>query len=123
MFYVKTALNQSKLDGIGLFAEEDIPEGKVVYSINPKLDLFISQEEFANIGENEKETISHYGYFDKKENKWHLSFDDIRFCNHSKDSNIILKGHELIAKKDIQKGEEITQDYSEFENLREELKS
>lgn len=63
---------------------------------------------------------------DPKNNKWHLAFDDIRFCNHSKNGNVTISKndtkYQLIAKRNINQGEEITQDYKEFEKLRKELK-
>jgi uncharacterized cupin superfamily protein len=103
MFYVKVKLKESKIHGIGLFADEDIPKGKTVYSDNNKLDLFLSEKEFSSLADNEKNTIKHYGFFDKSVGKWHLNFDDMRFCNHSLDGNITLRSSKLIAKKDIKK--------------------
>ncbi len=111
----------SEIHGLGLFADESIPKDSVVYSINESLDLIISLEKFNKLSENEQQTIKHYGYFDKQKKFWHLSFDDIRFCNHSFESNITLKNNDLISTKNIQKGDEITQNYKEFETLRKEL--
>jgi uncharacterized protein len=118
MFHVKIKLSPSKIHGIGLFAEENIPKGKIVYSINKDLDLFLSNNEFQRLSEDEKRTIKHYGYFDKQLKKWHLCFDDIRFCNHDANGNIGLKNDKLVAKTSIKEGEELTQNYCEFENLR-----
>ena len=121
MFYVKIKLQQSRIHGIGLFADEDISTGKAVYCGNPKLDLLLTDKEFLKLSVNEQGTIKHYGYFDKYLKKWHLAFDDIRFCNHSSDGNISLKNNKLVAARNIKKGEEITQNYEEFEELRENL--
>ena len=91
------------------------------------MDLTISQEDFDTLDIFSQQHIKHYGYFDTRSEQWHLAFDDIRFCNHSKDSNITQKEsnseYVLVAKRDIKKGEELLQDYSEFEELREELMS
>ncbi len=116
MFYVKAKLKESPIHGIGLFADEDIPKGEKIYSNNPKLDLNISLEEFDSLSQDEKKTIQHYGYFDYKLNKWHLSFDNFKFCNHNQNNNMTRIENEVIAKKDIKKGEELTHDYLEFEN-------
>jgi len=121
MFHVKIKLKKSRIHGIGLFAAQSIKKGQKIYTHNDRLDLFVSEEEFSSLEEDEKTTIKHYGYFDKNKNKWHLAFDDIRFCNHSFHGNINLEGKNLIAKKDIKKGEELTQNYIEFEDLRKEL--
>jgi len=51
-----------------------------------------------------------------------LSFDNVRFINHSFEGNIIVDKtindieYPLIASKDIKKGEEITQNYFEFDD-------
>ena len=121
MFHVKVKIMPSKINGLGLFADEDIPKDSKVYSINESLDLEIPIEKFNKISENEQQTIKHYGYFNNKKNVWYLSFDDIRFCNHSLNGNITLKENNLISTKDIKKDEEITQNYKEFETLRKEL--
>ena len=124
MFHIKTTIKNSPLHGIGLFADENIFKGQKIYTENPNLDIFLSNEEFSKLPENEKTTIQHYGYFDIQKNKWHLNFDDMRFCNHSKDGNITLIDKiVIIAKKDIKKGEELTQNYEEFEVLRDKLKN
>ncbi len=122
MFHVKIELKKSKIHGIGLFAGQDISKGQKIYTGNENLDLFLSEEECSKLALDEQNTIKHYGYFDKAKSKWHLSFDDIRFCNHSSDGNITLKEKSLVAKRDIAKGEELTQDYREFEQLREKLR-
>jgi len=118
MFHVKVKPGESKIHGIGLFADEDIDEESVVYSINEKLDLLLPEVDFLDLVEDERKTIKHYGYFDKTRGMWHLSFDDIRFCNHDSDGNLTLKSNELIAKRKIMQGDEITQNYGEFEKLR-----
>lgn len=121
MFHVRVELRQSAWHGIGLFAGEDISKGEKIYTENLSLDLLLSESEFSMLSDDEKKTIKHYGYFDKNKRKWHLAFDDIRFCNHSVDPNLILKDGSLVAKKDIKKDEELTQDYRDFEELRAEL--
>lgn len=122
MFHVKVKLKESDLHGIGLFADQHIKKGQAVYTINESLDLKISIYDFELLSNDEQQTICHYGYLDKSGDYWHLSFDDVRFCNHSRKGNIKLVGNRLIAKRDISKGEELTQNYSEFENLRRVLK-
>ena len=122
MFHIKTKLGESSIHGIGLFTDEDISEGDVIYVANLSIDLILSDDKFLSLSNDEKETIQNYGYFDKTLKKWHLSFDDVRFCNHALNANMTLRNGKLIAKKDISKGEELTQNYSEFEDLRDELK-
>ena len=115
MFHVKTELKESKIHGIGLFAGENIDKGQKIYTKNSDLELSLTPKEFSKLQKNEQKTIKHYGCFDKKVDRWHLDFDDIRFCNHSKNGNITLKEESLVASRNIEEGKEITQDYSQFE--------
>lgn len=121
MFHVKTKLKESKIHGIGLFADQDIKENTIVYSASDKLNLRLSERKFARLSDDEKSTIKHYGYYDNNNNTWNLCFDNIRFCNHSIEGNIALREGKAVAIRDIKNGEEITHDYREFELLREEL--
>lgn len=111
------------MHGLGIFAEENIPKGKVIYIIEEGMDLHISPEKFNNLPNESKNTIKHYGYFDKINNAYHLSYDDIRFCNHSStQANITNINGVLVAMREILSGEELLQNYSEFEDLRDDLK-
>jgi len=117
MFHVKIKLKESPIHRIGLFTDQTIFKGEKIYTANPKLDLVLSQEEFTKLPEDERKTIKHYGYLDKNDKKWHLSFEDIRFCNNNIKGNLTLKGNSTVAKRDIKKGEELTQNYEEIEEL------
>ena len=121
MFYVKTKLKESKIHGIGLFADQDIKKNAPVYTTNESLNLRLSEKEFSRLPEDEKSTIRHYGYFDNNNNTWNLCFDNIRFCNHSVEGNIALREGKVVALRDIKNGEELTQNYGDFELLREDL--
>ncbi|WP_133406754.1 SET domain-containing protein [Parashewanella tropica] len=115
MFNVKVSIAPSSIHGIGLFAEQSIQKGEVIYTEVPELDLHISKEQFTKLDKNEQFFIEHYGFFNEVKGYWHLSHDNIRFCNHATQSNITWKDNAyLIALKDIAQGEEIVQDYREM---------
>lgn len=122
MFLVKVYLAQSKIHGIGLFANQSVKKGSIVYKANSKLDLFLTTSQFKKLESKEQAFIAHYGYFDKTLGKWHLAHDDIRFCNHSTSPNLTLEKGTLIALRDIRIGEELLQNYSDFEVLRSALR-
>jgi len=116
MFYIKTRLGKSKIHGIGLFTDQDIKKGNPIYKHNNKLDLQLSKKELESLDIREQETIKKYGYIDKKSKKWRLDYDDIRFTNHSATPNMSLgSSGNIIALKNIKKGEELTQSYKDFE--------
>ena len=62
MFHIKIKLDKSKISGIGLFADENIKKDQIIYSINNKIDLLLTIEEFFHLSKNEQNTIRHYGY-------------------------------------------------------------
>ena len=125
MIHIKYKLKSSDLHGIGLFAAEPIKAGRLIYTASPLLDLNITQEQFDSLDQKEKDEILWWGFFDEPSQKWHVDFDVSKFINHSKNATVTQDdSHEdayLVATKDIATGEEITQNYLEFESL-EDLK-
>lgn len=107
------------MHGVGLFTRENLKKGKIVYTASPILDVDISQEEFDSLDEKEKREVRYWGFWDEPNNMWHVDFDNSKFINHSfnptltQDSN--YKDAYLIAARDVKNGEELTQNYLEFE--------
>jgi len=120
MFYIKTKVKASKINGLGLFTGQDISKGELVYRHNPNLDLILTQNEFDLLEQAEQALINHYGYREKVTGNYRLDHDDIRFVNDSNTPNIGLdiSSGDLIALIDIHQGDEVTQNYSDFENRR-----
>ena len=120
MIHIKYRLDKSVLHGIGLFADEDIKKGTLIYTASPLLDLNISEEQFSKLNENEKQEILWWGFFDKPSKKWHVDFDVSKFINHSFNANVTQDASHfeayLTASLNIKKGDELTQNYLEFES-------
>lgn len=115
MLYVKTQLKKSEISGIGLFADEMIPKGTVVWEFNPFIDILLSKEEVESLSKPAQEQIYKYGFLDTKSNKYMLCGDDARFFNHSIDNNCDDSQINItIAKRNIMPGEELTVNYKEF---------
>ena len=119
MIHVAYTLKASGLHGIGLFVNEDIKKGQLIYTASPLLDLNITQEQFDNLEQKEKDEILWWGFFDQPSQMWHVDFDVSKFINHSLDATVTQdRNHDeayLIATRDISTGEELTQNYLEFE--------
>ncbi len=117
--HIKYKLDTSKLHGIGLFAAENVQKGQLVYTASPVLDLNITQEQFDALNESEQQEIRWWG-FEVEPGIWHVDFDVSKFINHSYDSTVTQDQHtkeaHLIAVRDIEAGEELTQNYLEFES-------
>lgn len=119
MIHIKYKLDRSAIHGIGFFVDQDIKKGDIIFTASPILDLNISQTEFERLKKKEQEEIRYWGYFDKLTKKWHVDFDHIHFINHSYIANTTQDfSHPetcLVASRDIESGEELTQNYLEFE--------
>lgn len=121
MLLVRTIVKESSVHGLGLFADEPIRSGTRIWEFSPGLDLEITLQDFNALDPRERETILFYGFKSKKTNNYHLSFDDVRFINHDEEGNIVVDKsvddveYPLVANRDIEPGEELLQDYFEFD--------
>lgn len=120
MIHIKYKLKASGLHGIGLFTDEPLKKGQLVYTASPILDLNITQEQFNSLDQKEKEEILWWGFFDEPSQKWHVDFDVSKFINHSREATVTQDSSHadayLVATRDLGVGEEITQNYLEFES-------
>ena len=126
MLHKKCIVRSSDLHGAGLFADEEISKEEVVYSASPLLDVDISQEEFDSLNKEEQEQVKYWGFWDEPNNVWHVDFDISKFINHANPATLTQDEARtdayLVATRDIKKGEELTQNYLEFES-EEDLKA
>ncbi|OGG58402.1 hypothetical protein A2765_05645 [Candidatus Kaiserbacteria bacterium RIFCSPHIGHO2_01_FULL_56_24] len=120
MIHIKYKLDRSPFHGIGLFADESIVKGTLIYTASPLLDVNITQEQFDSLSEKEQKEIRWWGFLDPVSNKWHVDFDVTHFINHADDAAVtqdtVHNDAYLIAARDIKAGEELTQNYLEFES-------
>ncbi|MEI6580842.1 MAG: SET domain-containing protein [bacterium] len=124
MILFKTELKQSNIHGIGIFTKEFIPKGSKVWEFKDGFDLIIPKEKFNELSDGAKEQVLNYAYISKKTGSYVLCTDDSRFFNHSSKANTtcvvpdILNSDEdleCFAIKDINIGEELTNNYEEFD--------
>lgn len=119
MIHIKYKLDKSGVHGVGFFAMQDLKKGDLIFTASPGLDVNITQEQFDALDEAEQKEVRYWGFFDQPTKKWHVDFDHIHFINHSYDPNTTqdLSHPEayLVAARDVKSGEELTQNYLEFE--------
>ena len=118
MITIKTKLGISKIQGIGLFANEDIKKGSTVGINKDNFGIIrYMEKEWKNLEKNlSKESflqIKKYAYKNKDDGLYWLNLDDTRFINHSKNPNIKTVDND-VALKDMKAGEEILIDYNTF---------
>lgn len=126
MYLVKVSVKNSQIEGKGVFADEDIAQGDIVWKFDPQHDLTISQEDFERLDKNMQSEIRKIGYMSPTSNNWVYPPEDdpARFTNHSDSSNnlsVVFDRHIsdepiFIVNKDIEKGEELTNNYIEFDD-------
>ena len=122
MLYVKTKVLPSKIQGLGLFADEFIPKGTVIWKFTPGFDQKFTREQILSFPKQVQVYLAKYAWLSSKSNLYCFSSDNGKYFNHSSDPNVRSEykegGEEEVvttAIKDIQVGEEITDDYSNFE--------
>jgi len=113
MYAVKISRDASPIEGRGIFAEESIPGGTIVFFYSCE-DRFIPKDVFRSSPDDRKEIFFRYGVEDEAGN-WLVKEDCI---NHSCDASILSMFVDGIycdiAVRDINIGEEITIDYGLF---------
>ena len=121
MLFVRTKVLESKIHGLGLFADEFIPKGTVVWKFTTGFDQKFTREQILAFPELLQVYIYKYVWRSKKSKLYCLSSDNGKYFNHSSDSNCLSEykydDEEVVtvALKDIQIGEEMTDNYSSFE--------
>jgi SET domain-containing protein len=121
MLFVKTYLAPSKIDGLGLFADQYIPAGTLVWKFVGGVDVLVDEDELEKLNPATYEYFKKYAYLDLRIGKYIVCGDDARFVNHSSNPNLVglyPAGNEFgidVALQDIEAGEELTSDYGSFD--------
>ena len=124
MLLVKTKVKESKIHGRGLFADQNIKKGQIIWRFNPLIDRKIPKKKLLKLPIFVQKFIKYYSYLNDKE-EFVLCGDGARYINHSDNPNtkdIItfwdkLLGREgiSVAARNIKRGEEITSRYLRFD--------
>jgi uncharacterized protein len=120
MLEIKSKVLSSNLEGLGLFADEDILGNQLVYK---KDKLFVKEftpDEVNSLSEVGKEFVRTYCYTNAKGN-FELIMDNWRFINHSFTPNCYWHNGDLFAAKYIYKGEELTHNYNDITGIENEV--
>ena len=124
MYIVAISVKSSSIHGSGVFADKDILAGEIVWKYNPKHDLSFTVKEYSKFNEAQKEDMHKYAYLSPTSGLWICppADDQARYTNHSKNNNLSTKFDPklspepyFIANRDIKAGEELTNNYNEFD--------
>lgn len=123
MLNVKTTVQASTIEGLGLFAAEKILKDTVIWKFDPRFDIFFDPEEVKKMEPLQRYFIDRYAYLSTTTGKYVLCADDARFMNHSvHNSNVDIVPFpgepetRAVAKRDIESGEEILVNYREIDS-------
>jgi len=122
MLLVKTKITESKIHGIGLFADEFIPKSTEIWKFTPGFDMKFTREQILAFPDLLQIYIYKYSWRSKKTKLYCFSSDNGKYFNHSTTPNVHSEHREgedevvTVAIKDIQIGEEILDNYSSFED-------
>ena len=110
--------NSSKINRYGLFAKEMILEGELIWSPTENHIKKISLLDFEKLSSKEKQIwIDHCSKLDAY---FQMDIDDTRFMNHSCEPNTMDFPFDdptmIVAKRNIEKNEEVTWNYLPFMN-------
>ena len=123
MLMVATRIAPSGVHGLGLFADEDIPAGAVIWRFTPGVDVILTELQVLALSEPARQSVLHYAYQTLTRGEYVLCSDDARFWNHSDNANTSYTdltsrgGYQsvVVASRAIYCGEELTGDYREFD--------
>lgn len=97
--------------GLGVFATRPLPRGTITWALDA-LDQRITTQKLWGLGALYRPVIDRYAYLNGHGDRI-LCWDIGRFMNHSCDANSISTGWDFdIAIRDIEAGEQITNDYT-----------
>jgi len=113
MLRVRTRIGPSAIHGIGLFAEQEIPRGTLIWEFLPTFDVTFDRAAFERLPAETQRNVDKYAFLDREQNVFVLCGDDARFMNHSTEPNTWEVSESCtLASRDIAAGEEITCDYA-----------
>jgi uncharacterized protein len=123
MTLVKIEVKASAIHGLGCFAAEPIAVGQLIWKFDGQYDHVLKKEFIETLPAAAKENLLNYAFVSKTTGDYILCSDDSRFTNHSPTANVVCvippgtvnNDLECYAIRPILPGDEITNDYREFD--------
>ena len=125
MYLVQIEVKNSPIQGKGVFTLQKITTGEVVWKFDPTHDKVLSVEEFKKLDKTTQTNLKRVAYLSVSSDRYVYppGDDPAKFTNHDDKCNnlsaLINKNISeepyFIANKDIEIGEELTNNYSEFD--------
>jgi len=126
MYLVKIDVKESTINGKGVFSVEPIKQGTVVWKFDFSHDKSLSPEDFENLSEEDRAKLLRVAYLSRQTNRWVYppENDPALFTNHNPETNnmsvvwdkTISDEPVFVANRDIEAGEELTNNYLDFDS-------
>ena len=126
MYIVPVEIKKSSIDGKGVFATKDIKKGSIAWQYTGGHDKKMTVQAFEALGTATKKSLKRVAYLSPTSGMWVMPPENDPACytNHSPDANNTTVKVDprvsdepiFIANRDIKSGEEITNNYLEFDN-------
>lgn len=125
MYLINVEVKESPINGKGVFALQKISKGEVVWKFDPSHDKILTVERFEELTKDEQESLKRVAYLSGSSGKYVFppENDPALYTNHSRDNNLSVLVDEnispepyFVANKDIEIGEELTNNYTEFDD-------
>ena len=123
MTMVRIEIRSSSIHGLGCFAGENIEPGQLVWRFDEEFDLVLKKDFVESLPPGAKENFLNYSFISKTTGDYILCSDDSKFTNHSATPNVTCSVPEGCTKNELEcystrkilPGEEITNDYRDFD--------
>ena len=117
MLLVPTYVRPSRVEGVGVFAAEEIPAGTLIWRLDERFDRLIHRRDVAEQPESTRQFIERYAYPLSLDSEYLVvELDNGRFMNHSNEPNTDFRNPDAgFTKRSIAANEELFCNYSEFD--------
>ena len=126
MYIVAVEVRQSSIDGKGVFALEDIKKNSIVWQYTEGHDKKMTNEQFESLDIDTKTELLRVAYLSPTSGMWVMPpiGDPACYTNHNPgayNTSVIIDKKVsdeplFVANRDVAKGEEVTNNYLEFDD-------
>ena len=111
MLLIRHFIAPSPIHGLGCFSSVKVSKGEKVWEFHPIIDRIISLADLSTLPDHVAEKVQIHAEFMPDAGIFRLAADGAFFMNHADDPNLEDFGDWMVARRDIEIGEEITCDY------------
>ncbi|MBI1857349.1 SET domain-containing protein [Candidatus Saccharibacteria bacterium] len=131
MYVVPVKVAKSNIDGSGVFAEANIAKNTIVWIYKDGHDIALTPNEYNLLSTEKKDVLEKTAYLSPWSGLWVFPPDNdpAQFTNHSPKNNLsvvydskVSTEPYFVANKDIRSGDELTNNYHDFDKITQQTK-